>query len=435
MRDEGFLTSDPLSTLKPGDVLDGRFRIDALLGGGGMAQVYRATHLGLEQSVAIKVLSDDVKVIPGIAARFVREAKAATQLKGNHIVRVFDVGTTADQTPYMVMELLEGQDLGMWIESTGAMGAFDSVSCALQTCEALAEVHGRGIVHRDLKPGNLFLVTGTDGLPCVKVIDFGISRIESPLSPTDMVGVTQPDAVMGSPKYMSPEQMEGAAKADARSDIWALGVVLYELLTATCPYDGDSMNELYTAALLAPPTAPSELREGIPEELDAVVLKCLRVDPNARYADVIELAAALAPFGPEGSFEKAASVARVMNQTRGVVAPRAPTSKPRKSVRRHRRVMELFGLAAISAVGMVFGARAIVGHSTPTANAAPEPVYVTSAALPVPTMSAPVIAEPAPIPPAGATVSATAEPPKVVTPPVVQPWRSSRPVDLFEDRK
>src|SRR5690606_21483056 len=171
--------------------------------------------------------------------------------------RVYDVGTVPDGAPYMVMEFLEGRDLNEVVERGPLPSVEDAVDWVLQACEALAEVHGRGIVHRDLKPANLFLTRGADGLSCVKLIDFGISRVESPLSPKVAHGLTQPDAVMGSPRYMSPEMMESASKADSRSDIWGLGTVLYELLVGETPYDGASFVDLYRQALEGPPRAPS----------------------------------------------------------------------------------------------------------------------------------------------------------------------------------
>ena len=285
--------------LRPGEVVDGRYRVEAYLGGGGMASVYRATHVVLEQPVALKIVSPQIREVPGVAARFIREARAATSLKGEHVARVFDVGTMADGAPYMVMEFLEGKDLGEVLETSQRPAVEDAVDWVLQACEALAEVHGRGIVHRDLKPANLFLTRGADGLPCVKLIDFGISRFESPLSPKDAHGLTQPDAIMGSPRYMSPEMMESATKADARSDIWGLGTVLYEMLTGDAPYDGESFIEIYRKAVDGPPRAPSAIRDDVPKALDEVILKCLSADPDDRYADVADLAAALAPFAHE----------------------------------------------------------------------------------------------------------------------------------------
>jgi serine/threonine protein kinase len=310
--------------LSPGDLVDGRYKIDCYLGGGGMASVYRATHVVLEQAVAIKVVSPQIRELPGMAQRFLREARAATQLKSEHVARVSDVGTMADGAPYMVMEYLDGRDLDAIVESGEELTVEDAVDYVLQACEALAEVHGLGIVHRDLKPANLFLTKGADGLPCVKLIDFGISRTDSPLASKDRAKLTQPDTVMGSPRYMSPEQMESAGKADSRSDIYGIGAVLYELLTHKCPHEGESFLDIYAAATLGPPEAPSSLRTDVPKELDDVILRCLRIDPAERFVDAAELASALAPFGPAGSATRADAIARILDAARSRTHSSAP---------------------------------------------------------------------------------------------------------------
>ena len=306
--------STPL--LREGDLIGGRYKIERCLGGGGMASVYRATHVGLDQPVAVKVVSPLIREVPGIVSRFMREARSATRLKGEHIVRVFDVGTADDGAPYLVMELLEGRDLGELLDEGFRPNVEQAVDYVLQACEALAEVHGLGIVHRDLKPANLFVTRGADGLTCIKLIDFGISRVDSPLLPKDSVALTNPEVVMGSPRYMPPEQMESAAAADSRSDIWGLGAILYELLVGNAPFDGESLFDIYAAAVRSPPPAPSSVRPELPEELDEVLLKCLRVDPSDRYVDVAELAVALAPFGDENAATRAESIARVLDASR-----------------------------------------------------------------------------------------------------------------------
>jgi hypothetical protein len=359
--------------LAPGDLIDGRYRIDCYLGGGGMASVYRATHVVLEQSVAIKVVSPQIRQLPGMAQRFLREARAATQLKSEHVARVSDVGSMADGAPYMVMEYLDGRDLDAIVESGEEITVEDAVDYVLQACEALAEVHGLGIVHRDLKPANLFLTKGADGLPCVKLIDFGISRTDSPLAAKDRAKLTQPDTVMGSPRYMSPEQMESAGKADSRSDIYGIGAVLYELLTHKCPHEGESFMDIYAAATLGPPEPPSSLRGDVPKELDEVILRCLRIDPAERFMDAAELAAALAPFGPEGSAARADVIARILGDARSRTQASAPhdavPSKDEGSFVRkrgssahavHKRRVRMFALvaaavafAAVSAGGRV----------------------------------------------------------------------------------
>lgn len=394
--------AQPARLLSPGDLIDGRYRVESFLGGGGMAAVYRATHVVLEQSVAIKVISPVIRELPGMAQRFLREARAATHLKSEHVARVSDVGTMADGAPYMVMEYLDGCDLDAILEQGDEIPVEEAVDFVLQACEALAEVHGLGIVHRDLKPANLFLTKGADGLPCVKLIDFGISRTDSPLAAKDLASLTQPETVMGSPRYMSPEQMECASKADSRSDIYGIGAVLYELLTRKAPHEGETFLDIYAAATLAPPDVPSSLRADVPRELDQVILKCLEVDPAKRYADTAELALALAPFGPEGSLGRAEAIGRILDAARsrtqlGVAGEDAVSadegSRVRKRVsssahalRKKRRARGAM-IAAVVAVGaLAFGARALY---TQRYAAAPDAAEPTTAGAPA-AVAAPV---------------------------------------------
>lgn len=454
----------PTKLLAPGDMIDGRYRIEAFLGGGGMASVYRATHVVLEQAVAIKVISPQIRELPGMAQRFLREARAATHLKSEHVARVSDVGTMPDGAPYMVMEYLDGRDLDAVLESGEEIAVEDAIDYVLQACEALAEVHGLGIVHRDLKPANLFLTRGADGLPCVKLIDFGISRTDSPLAPKDLASLTQPDTVMGSPRYMSPEQMESAAKADSRSDIYGIGAVLYELLTRKAPHEGATFLDIYAAATLGPPAAPSTLRSDVPAELDAVILRCLRIDPDERYADTAELAVALAPFGPEGSVARADAIARILESARSRTqnggAPEelgvsAEDSRVRRRVSssahalRQRRIRRGgLALGVLALAGLAMGGRALYRdrhadrHATATSVPA-VPTLLTPAAaaeaIPPATAATATIAAAVPAP-THATASPVVAPPKVAAPP---PRRTASPQaastnderKLFEDRK
>jgi len=359
--------STPL--LREGELIGGRYKIERCLGGGGMASVYRATHVGLDQPVAVKVVSPLIREVPGIVSRFMREARAATRLKGEHIVRVFDVGATDDGAPYMVMELLQGRDLGELLDEGFRPTVEQAIDYVLQACEALAEVHGLGIVHRDLKPANLFVTRGPDGLTCIKLIDFGISRVDSPLSPKDSIALTNPEVVMGSPRYMPPEQMESAAAADSRSDIWGLGAILYELLVGHAPFDGESLFDIYAAAVRSPPPAPSSVRREVPKDLDDVLLKCLRVDPTDRHADVAELALALAPFGNEDASSRAESIARVLDASRargqgvddGVLAPPSDRNKSSSSSRIRRRASESRASRRRRVVGLTAAAMLLVG--------------------------------------------------------------------------
>ena len=389
-----------MPVLAPGDMVDGRYRVDAFLGGGGMASVYRATHLALQQTVAIKVISPLIRSVPGMAQRFMREARAATQLKSEHVARVTDVGAMPDGAPFMVMEFLEGTDLDALVESPIATSVEDCVDYVLQACEALAEVHGLGIVHRDLKPANLFLTKGADGLPSVKLIDFGISRFDSPLDTKEVIALTQPDAVMGSPRYMSPEQMEASSKVDSRSDIYGIGAVLYELLTKRVPHDGDTFMDIYASATLAAPDPPSKHRSSVPDDLDDVVLRCLAIDPADRYSDAAELAHALAPFGPEGSPGRADGISRILGAARSrgkSESPpadgtkRRPDSGSSSAVRRRgksahtlrrRRVLRVTIVGALVALaGVAFAGRSLYlrGEANGIASATATPVVAAIA--------------------------------------------------------
>jgi eukaryotic-like serine/threonine-protein kinase len=404
-------TSEPL--LREGDLLGGRYRIGPCLGGGGMASVFRATHVGLDQPVAIKIVSPLIRELPGVVSRFMREARAASRLAGEHVVRVFDVGTTADGAPYLVMELLEGRDLSQLLDEGFCPTVDVAVDIVLQACEALAEVHGLGIVHRDLKPANLFLARGPDGLACLKLIDFGISRVDSPLSPKDAVALTNPEIVMGSPRYMPPEQMESAAAADSRSDIWGLGAILYEMLVGNAPFDGDSLLDIYAAAVRAPPPSPSALRSDLPDDIDEVILRCLRVEPRERYADVAELAEALAAFGDETSAAKAQAIARVLaasrvrSQTSGVedivigrtgTSSNSTTSRIRRRMPPTRRSVRPRRLAITAAVAVLLGAAGLAARPLATRLELSPSVSVSGAAAatqPRAPSAAPVVDAPA----------------------------------------
>jgi serine/threonine protein kinase len=225
---------------------------------------------------------------------------------------VSDVGTLENGAPYMVMEFLHGQDLSALIRDRGPVPFPDAVDFVLQACEALAEAHALGIVHRDLKPANLFMITGADGAPCIKVLDFGISKLTKGDSSGDY-GMTSTQAVMGSPLYMSPEQMTSSRDVDGRSDIWAMGTILFELLTGRPPFLGDTMPQLCGMILQEPPPMPRGFRPDLPEGLQVVILRCLEKKRDARYANVAELASALAPFGTRLAARSAERVSKVLS--------------------------------------------------------------------------------------------------------------------------
>ncbi len=273
-----------------------------------MGVVVEAMHEELDQRVAIKLMAEHAASNTEWAARFAREARAAARIRSEHVVRVFDVGKLDTGQPYMVMELLEGEDLGAVLDR-GKLEVHVAVDYVLQACEALAEAHAGGIVHRDLKPANLFVTSKSDGSACVKVLDFGISKVTG-----DMRGVTvtNTSAIVGSPLYMSPEQMKASKNVDARTDIWSLGIILHQLVTGKPPFDGETAPELCALVLTAPPSRLSAMLAGAPQSLEDVVLKCLEKDPAKRYKDVGELAAALAPLATGSAKLSPDRIARIL---------------------------------------------------------------------------------------------------------------------------
>ncbi len=286
-----------------GALVAGKYRVEKVIGVGGMGVVVRATHLDLDEKVALKFLSDkslrrDKKVV----ARFLREAKAAVKIKSEHVVRVTDVGTLENGAPYIVMEYLEGSNLDAIIERGGQQPIAESVEFLLQACEAVAHAHAAGVVHRDLKPGNLFVTRRPDGTTCLKVFDFGISKLRPGVGGnTGNVSITQTSTVMGSPAYMSPEQWVSAKNADTRSDIWSLGAILYELLTGRAPFSGEGMPQICRSVMQDVPESISVLRPEVPAGLEGAVSKCLAKLPEERPQNVAELAVQLVSYGTKAS--------------------------------------------------------------------------------------------------------------------------------------
>ena len=273
----------------PGAVLLGKYRVEGMLGRGGMGVVLRVTHLHLGEELAIKILAPESTGGADVQARFLREAQATVRLRGEHVTRVSDVGALPGGAPYIVMEYLRGADLSGQLAHRRTLPPGEIVDYVLQACEALAEAHALGIVHRDIKPSNLFLTARPDGTPLVKVLDFGISK--APLGGPGML--TRTNTVMGTPGYMSPEQMKASKDVDARTDIWSLGIVLYECLNGRRPFDAESYSAVVLRAATEPPP-PMDPR--IPRGLQAVVLRCLEKERAGRFQSMAALAGALAPF-------------------------------------------------------------------------------------------------------------------------------------------
>ncbi len=296
-------TAGPTHLPKPGDRLLGKFRIDRIVGQGGAGVVFAAHHELLDQPIAIKLLLAEAG--SETALRFVNEAKLAAKIHSEHVCRVMDVGMLESGLPYIAMEYLEGQDLDAVIE-VGAVPLARACDYVMQALEAVAQAHAQGIVHRDLKPSNLFLAKmPAREMPIVKVLDFGISKGDFLGGETD---VTSSRAILGSPSYMSPEQIKNARTVDARADIWAIGVILYELTSGHPPFGGETVGEVFAKILEGEPISLRSIAPQLPEAFEAVVMTCLRRDREQRYASVAELADALAPFASESAPELLTSI-------------------------------------------------------------------------------------------------------------------------------
>jgi serine/threonine-protein kinase len=287
----------PHSPVREGQIIAKKYRVERVLGVGGMGAVVRATHVELDQPVAVKFMLPEALASAEAVNRFLREAKIVARLKSEHIARVSDLGTLETGQPFIVMELLEGSDLRARIDNGPRIGPNEAAAYVLQACEGLAEAHRSGIVHRDLKPANLFLTRRPNGRPLVKVLDFGISK--GVAMGDASLAATKTNALLGSPYYMSPEQMTSPKDVDHRTDVWSLGVILYELVTGRMPFDADTLGALFLAVYQMAPTPLPQVRPDLPPEFIAVVMRCLEKNPANRYASVEELSLALMPFAPD----------------------------------------------------------------------------------------------------------------------------------------
>ena len=284
--------------LAVGDLINGKFRVERIIGEGGMGLVVSATHLGLDERVALKMLHPSARKNPEAVARFFQEAKAAAKLKSEHVAHVLDVSQRPDGAPFIVMEFLRGSDLRSVLGIDGPLAVGTVADYMIQACEGLAEAHARGIIHRDIKPENLFLTERSQGWRIVKILDFGISKALLSGSALSLANI-QTCAIMGSPSYMSPEQLRETSTVDHRTDLWALGAVMYELLTGRPPFDSSRpLTALILDILQNDPPSVSLLQPHIPEELAAIVARCLAKERDHRFSTAADLAIALLPFAP-----------------------------------------------------------------------------------------------------------------------------------------
>jgi eukaryotic-like serine/threonine-protein kinase len=415
-------------TITPGEIIAGKFKVERLLGKGGMGYVVQATNVKLGQPVALKFLLPHALESQSIVARFEREARAAAQIQCDHVARVLDVDALPDGSPYMVMEYMEGLDLKKMLREVGHLPVATAVDYVLQACEALAEAHAHGVVHRDLKPANLFVAQRPNGQPVVKVLDFGISKVT--LADSD-AQLTETSSLMGTPTYMSPEQMASSKDVDARSDIWSVGIVLYELLGGRPPFRGETMPELILTIVNRPHDSLAATGPDIPPGLIAVVDRCLEKQPAKRFANVAELSAALLAFAPPESQSSLQRISHVLGVVPGAPAPlttRAegtresepggvPWSQTAHESMMVRRPSPRIVAAAAIAAGLSLGLLVTLLTRSP----APSPPPV-AAAQPTPDPPPPPAAPPAPpdsaatAPAAPSTAADTARPASLASP-------------------
>lgn len=316
-------------TTKSGPIVNARYRLGAILGAGGMGTVHEAEHLALGERVALKLLRPDYAAMPELCERFLREAKSLFRIHHENVVRVLDVDTWAEAgasgpaVPYIVMDFVEGVSVDRLLAKRGRIAYGEAVEIVRQTCEGLGEAHRLGIVHRDVKPHNVMVTSRGDGTATVKLLDFGIAQMDSGMS----TRLTVTEAVIGTPSYMSPEQLRSARAADARSDVWSCGVVLYELLTGQLPWNAASPGDLAVRMYMEPLAARAHpFPADVPAEVVAIVLRCLSLEPEARWADATALADALAPFAADLSDADIATAGSVRAKAgRRTPNPRRPS--------------------------------------------------------------------------------------------------------------
>jgi len=406
----------PTPPIALGGVIAEKYRIDRVIGFGGMGIVCAATHLELGTPIAIKFIRPERAEDDRAAARFLTEARAAAQLQSQFACRVMDCGRLPTGSPYIVMEYLSGQDLRTRIDAGGPLEIQDIVLLALQACEALAEAHAKHLVHRDVKPENLFVAEGPGGAPLLKVLDFGISKQLTPL--TSQRALTDSSESMGSPFHMSPEQMLEPNTVDSRTDIWSLGVVMYEALTGQFPFAGQTAPQLCANVMTTEPIPPQAHRADIPDGLARVVLRCLQKDRERRYRDVGELSQALKEFGSVASAIAAARVEQILGRP-AAAETELPGAEPEPTEEASSRAAVLgpipglpqrgFGLRVSVALVLVV-ATGLAAYAVHRAVAAPADDDVVAAA-PAPSASV-LVSEPSAAPSAAASAARPAKPRK-----------------------
>ena len=403
-----FMRSQPgaagaAGAVEAGALLAGKYEVERLLGAGGMGYVVAARNVALDQRVAIKFLAPEIAHAPGATSRFLQEARAAARIESEHVVRVLDVSTLAAGATIIVMEYLDGRDLRAWLDEDGPLDPTQAVGLILEACVGLAHAHVVGIVHRDLKPANLFIAKRREGA-VLKILDFGIAKIRHREGghPAGHL-TTAPEAVIGTPVYMSPEQVRSSAGVDTRADIWALGVILFELVMGYPPFRADTVTALAAKILEEPAPRLAVFSAPNSEQLAAIVARCLAKDPRQRFPTVGALADALASIATvemrplarraqrvleEGS-ERIRAAENVALITPTSTLPPVATSVPVRNVpptkRRLVAMVVTLGMLMTLALGIARYQRSSFGkdRAIPVAAARPPAPSASSAPLPV----------------------------------------------------
>jgi serine/threonine protein kinase len=331
------------SSLPPGTLLADKFRIERLLGAGAMGAVYAIDHELTRHKRALKLLHPDARAVPDLVRRFLNEASAAGRTGSPHLVETFDAGTLPSGEPYVVMELLEGETLGTVLDREGSLDVARAAELVAQAAEGIDAAHRAGIIHRDLKPDNLF-VTAREGAPFVKILDFGVSKFATLTAASG--SRTQAGMIYGSPAYMSPEQLTAQPDVDAKTDVFALGVVLFQSLTGKLPFDGPSVEALTVRLLTGQPTPIDTLRPDLPSGLVEVVRRALAPFRADRFPTARAFAEALAPFRIAVTRSTFAGLA-LAETLRSGAPPAGTPSLPPGVPRRRLGLLPVTGVAAV----------------------------------------------------------------------------------------
>jgi serine/threonine-protein kinase len=429
------MTNSAESPVREGEIVAGKYKIERVLGSGGFGVVVAAQHVHLGEQVALKFLLPAALANAEIVERFLREARSAVKIKSEHVARVLDVGTMPTGAPYMVMEYLSGHDMGDEIVRRGQIPPHEAVEVLLQACEAIAEAHSLGIIHRDLKPANLFRTERPDGSFLIKVLDFGIAKASEGEFATEQKGLTATASVMGSPLFMSPEQMRSTKKADARSDIWSLGVILFQMLSGRLPFDADSMPGIVAMVFTEPVPSFAQVGARVPPDLEAIVRRCLEKSPEKRYESVGALAEALLPYASPASRVSISRIAGIqgrvhssrptplsavdaLQQTHSPLSSTLPSTGPRRAILGGSLAL----VAALAVAGVTL--RSIVasgpGAAGSSSGAAPSLTFSLSINS-TPSSVGLVVSSPPPVAPSSASADASVASPAPSAPPAATP--------------